>query len=232
MDILNKAYIDVSSGTYSYNQAISNGIQKMAKKGITGATYKRKDGTLINYSIEAVVRRDVLSATHKLSNDTTFQSVKELGTNYVDVSQHMGARISDTNPIANHAGWQGKQYQIEGSSKEYPNFKKTTGYGNILGFGGVNCRHRMFPFFPGISVPSVDQIDFDKNKIHYENTQHLRKLERDMRAFKKQRNCLDEIDETGKVALLDKKIAEKSKEINAFCKEHELKRDYTREQVI
>ncbi len=231
MDILNKAYIDVSSGTYSYNVSISNAIENMAKRGITGVTYERKDGTIVNYSIEAAVRRDTLSATHKLANDSTFESIKELGVNYIDVSQHMGARVSDTNPIADHAGWQGKQYQIEGESDDYKNFAKSTGYGHILGFGGVNCRHRAFAFFPGISVPVSHNVDYEKNKSYYENTQKLRKLERDMRTLKKQMNCMMEINDLSKVNELNKKITEKSAQINAFCKQTGLKRDYTREKV-
>lgn len=231
MDILNKAYIDVSSGTYSYNQSISRGIDQMARKGIKGVTYRRKDGTIVNYSIEVAVRRDLLTAVHKLSNDTTFESIKELGTNYVDVSQHIGARVSNTDPIADHAGWQGKQYQIEGSSKEYPNFAKTTGYGDILGFGGVNCRHRVFPFFPGVSVPVSQQIAYEENKEVYENTQHLRKLERDIRILKKERNVFEIVD-PGSRKLFDEKINSKSKEIDAFCKQTGIKRDYARERVI
>lgn len=231
MDILNKAYIDVSSGTYSYDQSIKNAIEKMSKKGITGVTYKRKDGTLVNYSIEAAVRRDTLTAVHKLANETTFEAVEEMGTNYIDISQHIGARVSDTNPIADHAGWQGKQYQIEGSSKEYPNFAKSTGYGDILGFGGVSCRHRAFAFFPGISVPISQKIDYDDNEIYYENTQKLRKLEREMRVLKKQRNSMKEIKSTDGVKEFDKKITKKGKQINQFCENSGLKRDYSRERV-
>lgn len=232
MDILNKAYIEVSSGTYSYSHAIKKGIENIAKKGITGVTYRRKDGTIINYSIEAAVRRDTLTAAHKLANDVTFASIKEIGTNYVDVSQHTGARVSDTNPIADHAGWQGKQYQIEGESKEYPNFAKTTGYGDILGFGGVNCRHRAFAFFPGISVPVSQQIDYEENRKIYEDTQYLRKLERDIRKLKKQKECMLMINADDEADKLDKKITVKSKQIDQFCDEHNLKRDYSREQVI
>lgn len=205
MDILNKAYIDVSSGTYAYDVAIKNGIKSMAKKGITGVTYKRKDGILVNYSIEATVRRDILTATHQLANKAIFQSIELTGNNYVDISKHIGARVHPTDPIANHAGWQGKQYQINGESKEYPNFVKSTGYGNILGFGGVNCRHRIFNFFPGISVPISQTFSLEENEIYYENTQHLRQLERQMRALKKQLNCLDAIKATEEVKKLSKR---------------------------
>lgn len=229
MDVLNKAHMDVSSGTYSYDTAIQRGIMAMADKGITGATYKRKDGTIVNYSIEAAVRRDTLTATHQIANKTTLKSVELTGNNYVDISKHIGARVHPTNPIADHAGWQGKQYQLNGESKEYPNFVKSTGYGNILGFGGVNCRHRMFNFFPGISVPISQNFNDDENKAYYEATQRLRKLERDMRSLKKQLNCVKAINDADGVKQLKRKISAKSNQIDAFCKEKGISRDHSRE---
>lgn len=231
MDILNKAYIDVSSGIYSYDASIRKAIKNMASKGIAGVTYKRKDGTIINYSIEAAVRRDALTATHKLANKTTLQSVVLTGNNYVDISKHIGARVHPTNPIADHAGWQGKQYQLNGESKEYPNFVKSTGYGDILGFGGVNCRHRMFNFFPGISVPISHDFDEKENIEYYEATQRLRKLERNMRSLKKQLNCVKAINDADGVKQLKRKISAKSNQIDAFCKEKGVSRDHSREQV-
>lgn len=232
MDILNKAYIDVASGTYSYDTSIRNAIKAMAGKGITGVTYKRKDGTIVNYSIEAAVRRDTLSATHKLANKTALQAIEETGSNFVDVSKHLGARVHPTDPIANHAGWQGKQYQLNGESKDYPNFVKSTGYGNILGLGGVNCRHRVFNFFPGISVPIAQSFSEEENTKYYEATQKLRKLERDIRSLKKQLNCAKAINDVDGVKSLKKKVLAKSKQIDSFCDENGITRDHSREAVV
>lgn len=231
MDVLNKAYVEVASGTYSYDEAIRKGVQEMAKKGITGVTYKRKDGSIVNYSIEAAVRRDTLSAVHKIANDTAMEGIELMGAEYVDVSSHIGARVNDKIPIANHAGWQGKQYKLDGNSYGYPNFAESTGYGDIQGFGGVNCRHRVFAFFPGISTPFAEHYDEEENRTYYENTQKLRRLERQMRSLKKQRECLDEVDAADEVSKLDRKIKQKSKEIDAFCKQKGLRRDHTREVI-
>lgn len=231
IDVLNKAYIEVSTGTYSFDQAVRKGIKAMAKKGIAGVTYKREDGSLINYSVEAAVRRDTLSAAHKIANETTMQSVSMMGAEYVDVSSHIGARVNDKIPIANHAGWQGKQYKLNGCAEGYPNFIETTGYGDIQGFGGVNCRHRMFAFFPGISQPYATQYNEKANCKYYENTQKLRSLERRLRGLKKQKNCLEQLSDIDEVMKLNKMIKEKTKEIDSFCDKNELRRDHTREAV-
>lgn len=180
--ILNKAYVESKAGVYSVDEAIAKGIKEMARKGFTGATYEsgRKIG------IEPAVRRDTLSAIIHNVNESAIKGAQDMGTNYVEVSQHLGARVSKTSKIANHAGWQGKVYQIEGSSKKYGNLVEETGYGSIEGLGGVNCRHRVFPYFPGISVDKDEHIDEEENEKVYEASQRLRALERQFRANKKE----------------------------------------------
>lgn len=180
--ILNQAYVETMSGTYSFDAAVQKGIKKMAKEGITGATYEsgRKIG------IEPAVRRDTLSAVIQNVNQTSLIACQELGTNYVYVSQHMGARVSKSSKIANHAGWQGKVYQIEGSSAEYGNLVEETGYGTIEGLGGVNCRHRTFPYFPGISTDISPKIKESENEPVFNASKRLRQLERKFRDNKRE----------------------------------------------
>ena len=112
MSVLNKAYIEVSSGVYDYNTAIKRALKGMADNGITGATYRRA-GKIVNYSIEAAVRRETMTAVHQAANRNSYKLAEELGTGYVEVSSHAGARTHPTNHIANHAWWQGKVYKIE-----------------------------------------------------------------------------------------------------------------------
>ena len=201
---LNRAYVEAETGVFSLNEAVARGIKEMAKKGFKGATYE--SGRSIG--IEAAVRRDTLSAIISNVNKNAIESSKILNTNYVEVSKHLGARVSE-NKIANHAGWQGKVYQIEGSSEEYGNLEEETGYGTIEGLGGANCRHRTFPFFPGLSVEKKTTIDPEKNEEVYKATQRLRALEREFRANKKVwYACKETGDKTTK-----KKCENKAKEI-------------------
>ena len=222
MDIINSSYIDVSSGVYDYQTAIKKAVQRMASRGIEGATYKRGD-TYVRYSIEGTVRRDTLTAFHQTANKVAIQSCDELGTEYVEISQHLGARVHPTNPIANHAGWQGKVFKIEGSANGYPN--------DIQGLGGVNCRHRMFPFFPGFSIPNPIKYNAAENEKIYKLTQRQRKLERDIRYLKKKHAAAQAIGDKDTEIQLNAKLERKFEEINAFCEANGLKRDYSRELV-
>ena len=231
MDVINRSYVEVATGTYDYGTSIKRAVNRMAQQGITAATYKRGE-RIINYSIEGAVRRDTLSAVNKLANASALQAVNELGAEYVETSMHIGARVHPTNPIANHAGWQGKVFKVNGSDK-YPNLKESTGYpDDILGLGGVNCRHRIFPFFPGISVPKRKTFTDEENKKAYELSQKQRALERQMRTLKKRHAAAKAIGDKETAQALKKKITAKSDEIDKFCKDNNLRRDYSRELVF
>lgn len=231
MDIVNRAYIETASGIFDYGSSIRGALRDLADKGITGATYRRPNGKLVKYSIEGAVRRDTLTAVNQLANKGAIKITEEIGAQYVEVSAHIGARVSDKNPIANHAGWQGKVYKVEGED-EYPNLEESTGYPNdIQGLGGVNCRHRMFPFFPGISVPNPHQIDEEENKKVYAATQKQRAMERNIRAIKKRMIVAKASGDTGLAKEYRQKLTQKQAEIEKFCKDNGLRRQTEREMV-
>ena len=229
MDIINRAYIETASGIYDYGTSIRSALRDMADQGIAGATYRRGN-KYVKYSIEGTVRRDTITAVNQLANKGAEKITKEIGAKYVEVSAHIGARVSN-NPIANHAGWQGKVYKLEGSD-QYPNLKEKTGYpDDIQGLGGVNCRHRMFPFFPGISVPNPHQIDEKENKKVYEATQKQRAMERNIRAIKKRLIVAKASGDTAQAKEYRKKLTQKQAEIEQFCKKNGLRRQTEREMV-
>lgn len=229
MDIINRSYIETASGIYDYGTSIRGALRDMADQGITGATYRRGN-RIVKYSIESAVRRDTITAVHQLANKGAEQSAKEIGAGYVEVSAHIGARVAK-DPIANHAGWQGKVYKLEGSD-EYPNLAEKTGYpDNIQGLGGVNCRHRMFPFFPGISTPNKHQIDPEENKKVYEATQRQRAMERGIRATKKRLIVAKASGDKEKAKEYRKKLKEQQMQIDKFCKDNNLRRQTEREMV-
>lgn len=231
LNIINTAYLDSATGIHSLSESVKRGVAQMAKNGFDGATYIRQ-GRIVKYSIEGVVRRDTLTAVHKLANQVSEKACEELGTDYVEISQHLGARVHPTNPIANHAGWQGKVFKVNGSDDKYPNLKESTGYpDDILGLGGVNCRHRMFPFFPGISVPNPIMYSKEENEKAYKASQGQRRLEREIRQLKKEKAAMKAIGDNDAVKAIDYKLQQKFTQIDNYCDAHNLKRDYSRELV-
>lgn len=189
MDIINTAYVEVASGVFDYQSSIKRALNKMAEKGIKCASYERKDGTIVKYSLQGTIKRDIVTAIIQTACKSSMKMCEELDAEYVEVTSHLGARIGDgIHPISNHAHWQGKVYKLEGSDK-YDNFYTETGYGDILGLGGVNCRHNFYPYFPGIDEPSQIQYDEEENRKEYERQQKLNRLNRK----KQQQNRIKEV---------------------------------------
>ena len=235
MDVINKSYIEVTSGVRSYSDSVNRALKEMAKKGITGATYQREyaDGrvAIVHYSLEGTIRRDMVTAANTLATKVMLTESKEAGYNHVEVSQHLGARIgSGLEDHTNHAWWQGKVYRIEGSDDEYPNLAETTGYGLVDGLSGANCRHRVYMFLPGVSKPH-EPVSAEKNEEVEKANKKLRAMERDIRALRKQYAVVKKIGTQEEKKEAREAILEQSERIDRFCSTHNLKRQFAREIV-
>ena len=246
MQILNQAYLETTSGIYSYDEAITRGIQKMAEAGFYGATYVNPaTGKTRHMSIEAVVRRDAISACNREANDVCVAVANDSGMNYVEVSSHLGARTGDgKHDHTNHAWWQGYVYAIEGEGTDVAdnalgyhirNLAETTGYGEVDGLGGVNCRHRMFPFIPGISRPMATRYDPEKNAKIYEMNQKLRKMERDERKWKRVVQSMKQLPENEeqqkRLHNAEKRVSDLQDRIREFTETNGIRRQPQRELI-
>lgn len=233
MDALNQARLEISTGIYDYNTAITRAIEKMIDQGIRGATYKRKDGSIYQMSLESVVRRDMITAIYQSFNRGSEEIAKELKAEYYEVSSHLGARLGDgIHPISNHYGWQGKIYKINGSDDKYDNFYEKTGYGDILGLGGVNCRHKIWAFFPGIDKPCQQSYSYEENKKQVELQNKQRAYERKLRKIRTKEMVFKNLDNNEEYVKWKNKEREMLPKYNEFLKKNNLKREYVRERVV
>lgn len=224
LQIVDKVYLEASTGVKSHSQAVQDAVVDLADKGIAGATYRRKNGSTYTMAIEPVVRRNVLTTLVQASNAASNHYITETGVKEIYVSQHIGARNKGTGP-ENHEQWQGRIYSIT-------EFVKVTGYGTLLGLAGVNCRHNHYPYFEGLSLPPEERIDDEENGRVYELTQQQRKYERDIRKTKKKIAVFETVEDEELLKLNKKKLTEQHNRIEAFIAQHpELKREYDREMV-
>lgn len=225
------ALMRVSSGLQSKEQAIQEAIEKAAA-----------DGLYITYpsghrdTVEVAVRRAVTTGVNQASLKMCVNECETVGTNYVIVSSHLGARTGDTQH-GNHAGWQGQVYRLKDRQKgfwgmfehladmakgrDYPLLEEATGYPtDPTGLGGYNCRHNMMPFFPGVSENHMKQYGAEENAEAYENSQKQRAKERDLR----KRRRVIEADKAAGIDCKEEQAAYKEKldEYNDFCKKNGL----------
>lgn len=233
MDALNQARLGITTGIYDQNTAIKRAVEKMVDDGIKGATYKRKDGTVYQMSLESVVRRDMITAIYQTFNNGSEAVSKELGAEYYEVSSHLGARLGDgKNPISNHFGWQGKIYKINGSTDEYDNFYEQTGYGDILGLGGVNCRHKFWAFFPKVDKPSQHEYSYEENKKAVDLQNKQRAMEKNLRNIRTKQEAFKLIGDDDSVKEWKQKEKNYLPQYIKFIKNNNLNRNYAREKVI
>ena len=207
--------------------AMAEAVSELAEQGITAYRYKRTDGVEVRVPVDVGIRRAINSNDNRISREQNTLKVAEATTGLVEVSVTAGARKS-------HAKWQGKVYQLKGSSGEYPNFYKACKWGDkVDGIGGYNCGHTFRVYHPsrgkqykdpleGTEYSADEARDLITRQRSYEN--ELRKLKRE-RDVRKNLN-LDTSD-------INKRIRSKSTQLNSLLDEHHaiLKREKWRETI-
>lgn len=230
--VLDTAWLKVTSGSFSYDAAIKEGIIQLSKAGVTAVRYQRKDGRFITNNIDVVVRRSVLSGVNGTACALQMARIQEMDTEFVETTAHAGAR--DT-----HAIWQGRIFQLVGNSL-FPNFYVVTEYGTVTGLGGANCRHGFYPYYPGVSRPANTELYLEQlnSATVMLNGQEVKLAD----AIKEQRRHEREIREWKRIiAGLEEKgfdVSEETKELRKaqatlrqLIDETGLRRDYTRERA-
>lgn len=114
------------------------------------------------------------------------------------------------------------------------------GYGEPAGTLGINCRHKLFPFTPGVNVNNMTQYN-PKEAIRNGNLQQKQRYyERSTRDAKKRLKVAEELEDEQMIARTKTLIAARQKKLREYIKETNkmygkkydiLTRDYVREQV-
>lgn len=242
-----RAYMQVSSGAFSYQDAIRMAVRNLADGGayVTYPTGHRD-------RIDVAVRRCVLTGVGQTAAAVAKKRAEDSGCKYMELTAHGGARPE-------HARWQGQLVQIQGkrTRKIIDGLKVFTleeiGYGDGRGFKGWNCRHNWHPYYPGLSTPNytpeeiarLDEksISYNGEKYtEYEISQMQRKGERKVRALKRRAAALDEAakntdDPALKQGLNDDfaavsvRLKDAEKTLKDFCRQTGRRNDTFRSQV-
>lgn len=227
LNILNRAYLETTTGAKSYTQAMVDGLREI---GRIGARVQYPSG--VTRSLESAIRTNIITSINQTSASLQIMRAREMGIDKFEVSAHYGARPS-------HAEWQGRVYSYRG-------LVDICGYGNVEGLCGANCRHTFFPYYDG------DQMAYTRKELYdmsnsftkyngekiseYEASQIQRKMERKIRENEKQIASLKvgvdsfENNEEYKQALkLEREKKRKNtNELNDLLEQTGLKKDNTR----
>ena len=230
---LNLAFTKTMSGAYSYGQAVEEAVRELARSGLRTVDF----GKGVTRQLDTAVRTAVMTASSQLAGEITMQNVAETGVDYVEVSAHWGAREGEGH--ANHAGWQGKVYRVQGEDDQYENLEKATGYpSDPAGLLGYNCRHSFYPFWPGISEPNEwppepGPFEVDgRTYTYYQATQEQRRREREIRALKREKAAYEAIGLKDKAKEAARKIRIKTVEYKDFSEAVEIRAKTERLRVV
>lgn len=224
---LDRAWLQISSGAFSYQSAIRTAIKSMAFTGMQSIQYP----TGHTDTLEVAVRRAVLTGVGKTTGEICLAHAEEMGCDLMEITAHPGARPS-------HMVWQGKIVSLSGR-KGYLS-KSDIGYGTGDGFKGWNCRHDWFPFFEGLSestYPREKLREYENQTVtyngktlsYYDATQQQRYIERQIRRWKREYQMMDAAGQDTTQASM--KLAQWRATEKDFCKQTGLDRDGFRSQV-
>lgn len=221
---LDKAVLKMATGTFSFDQCVNDAVREMSQSGLRSVDYASGR----TYQLDTAARMCIRTSCHKLAGSISMRNCETTGTDLVEVSAHWGAREE-------HAAWQGKIYSRSGKNKKYPPFSICQ-YGAVDGLMGVNCRHTFYPFFEGISTPNKWKPEPNpkeyKGKIYTytEATQKQRKMERDIRATKRELEAQKAIG--GDTKLLEARKRKQIADYHNFSKEMDISPKDNRLRVI
>lgn len=243
-----RIYMQVSSGAFSYQEAIMNALRALADTGAE-VVYptKHKD------RMDVAVRRCVLTGVSQTAAAVSLRQAEDAGCYLMEITAHSGAR-------PDHAKWQGQLVSLTGKDvgKTIDGLKVWSlsgiGYGSGEGFKGWNCRHNWHAYYLGFSTPNYTQEELKKldepcisynGKLYteYEVSQMQRAQERRVRAWK--RRCItaqegvnsatDEATRATAQAEFDRSaryLKNNEAKLKDFCRQTGQDRDRFREQVL
>lgn len=229
-DVLDRAYMQVISGAFTKEQAIKMAVKDLASQGIHAAQYK--NGRTM--SLEAAVRMNVVTGVNQTCAQLQLERADQADCDLVEVSAHAGAR-------PDHELWQGKIYSRSGNHAKYPDFVSSTGYGTVTGLCGANCRHNFYPFYEGISrraytakerkALNARTVEYNGEQVtEYEASQVQRKIERNLRRWKREKACMEAAGQSTAEAAARLKYWRS--EMERFTRQTGFKRQYSREEIF
>ena len=222
---MDMALLKVCTGTFSYDAAVDECIHRLAQSGLRTIDYASGK----SYQLDTAARMCVRTGMSQLSGKITEANLQQSDHDLVITSQHMGSRLE-------HAVWQNKVFSYSGKSKKYPDFVKETGYGTVTGLKGANCAHDFYPYWEGASVvpdnvivPESKVID-GKKYTYYQMTQQQRKMERQIRATKREIEAQNMVG--GEVTALKNKLSRQMDQYVSFSDKADLRPKENRLRII
>lgn len=230
--ILTESTAATVSGLMTHQDAVESAIYRAVDRGLPT---KLIDKAGHNWSLEGYTRSVLRTTVNQTYNSVRLKRMKEFGMNLALMSSHPNSRPACAyiqGHVVNLVPPEAPDYDDKYDSIY------NHGYGEPAGTQGINCRHRLFPYVPGVSVNHQPQYDPEEAIKNGKLVQKQRARERAIRDAKHRLKAAEEL---GDVDMINKsrtllrarqaKMREFIKKTNHDNKKAILTRDYSREKA-
>lgn len=218
-------------GTKTHDQIVADAVQRL------GDSFRVTYQSGRRVPVDAAIRTHIATQASQAGGELTIEAMRSFNHQLAVTDAHYGARPS-------HAEWQGLPFGIDGPCEvdgvEYPGMKELTGYGSPGGLKGVNCRHIISPYFPGITELPDREFKAEREKWGMDSDEFYR-LQQKQRAWERRiRSTKRQIADMERAGLglesptyVQKRLllGRQQKALRELCKRHKLTRRVEREKA-
>lgn len=230
--ILTESTMATVSGATSHEDAVKHALYKVVDQGLPT---RLVDKAGHNWSIDGYTRMVTTTTVNRTYNDLRLQRMKDFDMHLALMSSHPNSRPA--------CAWiQGHVVNlVPPESDDYdPKYDSIYNhdYGKPSGTLGINCRHILFPYVPGMNTNHQPQYDPKEAIKNGKLVQGQRARERAIRDAKKRLKAAEELGDAEMVSRTKTLIRARQAKLRDYIKETNaghsvpiLTRDYDRERI-
>lgn len=229
--ILTESTAATVSGLLTHQDAVESAVYRAVDRGLPT---KLVDKAGHNWSLEGYTRSVVRTTVNQTYNSVRLKRMKEFGMSLALMSSHPNSRPACAyiqGHVVNLVPPEDPAY-----NDDYDSIYNH-GYGEPAGTQGVNCRHRLFPYVPGVSVNHQPQYDPEEAIANGKLVQKQRARERAIRDAKHRLKAAEELGDVDMINKTKTLLHGRQKKLREFIKRTNqekviLTRDYSREKAL
>ncbi len=230
--ILTESTAATISGLLTHEDAVNSAIYRAVDRGLPTKLIDKAGHT---WSLDGYVRTVINTTVNRTYNAVRLQRMK-------DFDMHLALMSSHPNSRPACAYIQGHVVNLV--PPESPDFNPrydsiyNHGYGKPSGILGINCRHILFPYVPGVNENHQLQYDPKEAIKNGKLVQQQRARERVIRDAKRRLKAAEKLDDKKMINQTKTLLRARQAKLREFIKETNvgkeipiLVRDYTREKI-
>ena len=231
--VLTESTTATVTGLMTHQDAVESAMYRIVDKGLpTNLTDKAGR----NWSIEGYTRMVVNTTVNRTFNEVRLQRMSDFGMHLALMSAHPNSRPACA-PIQGHV-----VNLVPASDPAFNPHYDTIydhGYGEPSGVEGINCRHVLFPYEPGVSENHQPQYDPDEAIKNGKLVQQQRARERAIRDAKKRLAVAEQLGDEKMISQTKTLLSARQAKLRQFISDTNagkdppiLTRDYAREKIV